>query len=115
MPDTTLPLKPVQFLGSSRQALREMPASVRQAIGGQLMRLQLGRIPTNFKPLHSVGPGACEIRVQDGGGAFRAVYVTRFTEAIWVLHVFQKKSQKTAKQDLALARQRYKLLPRVKT
>jgi phage-related protein len=115
VPDTTLPLKPLRFLGSSRHSLREMPASVRQAIGGQLMRLQLGRVPTDFKPMPSVGPGASEIRVRDSAGAFRAIYVTRFAEVIHVLHVFQKKTGKTSKVDLALARQRYKLIPGAKT
>lgn len=75
------------------------------------MRLQLGRIPTDYKTMPTVGPGACEIRVWDFAGAFRAVYVTRFIEAIYVLHVFQKKSQRTAAPDIALARQRYKLIP----
>jgi phage-related protein len=91
-----------------------MPGAVRRAIGGQLMRLQLGRTPADFKPKSSVGIGACEIRVRDAVGAFRAVYVTKFAEAIHVLHVFQKGTRKTAKADIELARRRYKLIPGAK-
>jgi phage-related protein len=55
----------------------------------------------------SVGPGACEIRVRDQAGAFRVIYVARFEDAVYVLHAFQKKSQKTSQADIRLARQRY--------
>ena len=55
----------------------------------------------------AIGAGACEIRVQDASGAFRVIYVTRFTDAIYVLHAFQKKTRATAPRDLALTRQRY--------
>ena len=112
---TSLPrLKPLTFLGSSRHDLREMPAAVRQAIGVELMFVQLGGNPTDFKPLPSVGSGVYEIRVRDVAGAFRAVYVTKFADSIYVLHAFQKKTQKTAKTDLELARRRYKLIPGAK-
>jgi len=98
-------------LGSSRDELREMPAAVRHAIGVELMTVQLGGSPTDFKPIASVGAGAYEIRVRDVAGAFRTVYVTKFDDSIYVLHAFQKKTQKTAKADLDLARRRYKLIP----
>ena len=56
----------------------------------------------------SVGPGVREIRVRDATGAFRVVYVAKFADAVYVLHCFQKKSQKTSKADLDLASLRYK-------
>jgi phage-related protein len=114
MPKAIPPLKPVTFLGSSRDDLREMPETVRHAIGVELMIVQLGGTPTNFKSLASVGAGAYEIRVRDVTGAFRTVYVTKFAESIYVLHAFQKKTQKTANSDLDLARRRYKLIPGAK-
>ena len=114
MPEALPPLKPVTFLGSSLDDLREMPETVRHAIGVELMTVQLGGTPSNFKPIASVGAGAYEIRVRDVAGAFRTVYVTKFAESIYVLHAFQKKSQKTAKSDLELARRRYKLIPGAK-
>jgi Gp49-like protein DUF891 len=53
-------------------------------------------------------PGACEIRVRDREGAFRVVYVARFRKAVYVLHAFQKKSQKTSRRDVELAWARYR-------
>lgn len=115
MPKGTPLLKPVTFLGSSRDDLRDMPESVRHALGVELMTVQLGGTPTDFKLMPSVGAGAYEIRIRDVAGAFRTVYVTKFADSIYVLHAFQKKTQKTAKSDLELTRRRYKLIPGVKS
>ncbi|OBS10960.1 hypothetical protein Thpro_020676 [Acidihalobacter prosperus] len=56
----------------------------------------------------TVGKGVREIRVRDATGAFRVIYVAKLAEAVYVLHCFQKKTQKTAKSDLELAGQRYR-------
>ena len=53
------------------------------------------------------GAGVVEIRVRDAEGTFRLFYVAKFAEAVYVLHAFQKKSQKTSALDLELARSRY--------
>jgi len=111
MPKAMATLKPLTFLGSSLDDLRNMPESVRHAIGVELMIVQLGGVPGDFKAMPSVGVGAYELRVRDVARAFRAVYVTKFADAIYVLHAFQKKTQKTGKSDLNLARQRYRLIP----
>jgi phage-related protein len=103
-------LKPLVFLGSSRDDLRAMPDSARHDIGLELMRVQFGGDPADFKPMSVVGIGACEIRVHEESGAYRAIYVARFENAVYVLHAFQKKSRKTAKKDIDLARVRYKLI-----
>lgn len=87
-----------------------MPAGVRHALGIELMGVQFGGDPTDFEPMPGVGSGACEIRVRDITGAFRVICVARFSDAIYVLHAFQKKTQKTAKGDLELAMKRYKLI-----
>ena len=70
--------------------------------------VQVGRDPSDWKPLSIVGPGVREIRVRDEGGAFRVVYVARLADAVYVLHAFQKKTQKTARADLDLAMARYR-------
>lgn len=103
-------MKDLEFLGSSLDDLRAMPIPVRHAMGVELMRVQFGAEPNNFKPMQSVGSGAYEIRVRDNTGAFRAVYVAKFASAVYVLHAFQKKTRTTSKADLELARQRYKLI-----
>lgn len=87
-----------------------MPAGVRHALGLELMRVQFGGEPTDFRPMPAVGSGACEIRVRDVAGAFRVIYVAKLADAIYVLHAFAKKTQKTAKGDLELATRRYKLI-----
>ena len=72
--------------------------------------VQVGRNPKDSKPLASVGPGAYELRVRDGGGAFRVIYVAKFEKAIYVLHAFQKKTRKTPQTDIDLAAARYKMI-----
>lgn len=62
----------------------------------------------------TVGPGVREIRVRDETGAFRVLYVTIRMEAVYVLHCFQKKSQRTSRSDLELGIKRYKDLMRGK-
>lgn len=57
-----------------------------------------------------IGAGVREIRIRDKDGAFRVVYVAKFEDAVYVLHCFQKKTQKTSAEDIALASQRYKEL-----
>jgi phage-related protein len=103
-------IKPLEFLGSSRDDLAAMPADVRHDIGVELMRVQFGGQPTNFKPMSTVGAGAHEIRVRDASGAHRAIYVAKFEAAVYVLHAFQKKTQKTAKADIELAKVRYRMI-----
>lgn len=62
--------------------------------------------------MENVGVGVREIRIHEESGAYRAMYVTKFAGAIYVLHCFRKKTQKTAPNDLALAKRRYKELVR---
>ncbi len=58
----------------------------------------------------TIGKGVREIRVRDAAGAFRVIYVARFADAIYVLHCFQKKTQKTARNDIELAATRHREL-----
>jgi phage-related protein len=62
--------------------------------------------------MNSIGQGVREIRIRDVDGAFRVIYVAKFADAVYVLHCFQKKSQKTSSEDIALATRRYKELIR---
>ena len=105
-----LPLKPVEFMGSSRRALTAFPDEARRTAGFQLDRVQRGAEPADWKPLPSVGPGAIEIRVRDSQGTFRVIYVAMIPDAVYVLHAFKKKSRKTSRLDIELARTRYREL-----
>jgi len=100
-------MKPVHFVGTSREDLRELPDSAQETAGFQLFKVQQGKEPDDWKPMPSVGAGVQEIRVRDERGAYRVFYVAKFEEAVYVLHVFQKRSQKTAQPDLDLGKSRY--------
>jgi phage-related protein len=102
------PMKPVKFRGSALADLRSFPGSARQEAGFQLDKVQRGFSPDDWKPMSSVGQGVREIRIRDVDGAFRIIYVAKFEGAVYVLHCFQKKAQKTSREDLALATKRYK-------
>lgn len=104
-------MKPLQFIDSSQKDLRAMPADVRHALGLELMTVQFGGEPSDFKPMPSVGAGVYEIRHRDSvNGAFRVMYVAKLADAVYVLHAFQKKTQKTVKADIDLAANRYRKL-----
>ena len=100
--------KPVEFRGSALDDLRAFPQAARREAGYQLDQIQHGREPTDWKPMNTIGRGVREIRIRDAAGAFRVMYVAKFENAVYVLHCFQKKTQKTNKADLKLAAQRYR-------
>lgn len=104
--------KPVAFRGSALEDLRAFPNPARRSAGHQIDRVQHGREPDDWKPMSALGSGVREIRIRDSDGAFRVVYVARFADAVYVLHCFQKKTQKTARADIAVATTRYRALMR---
>lgn len=102
--------RPVVWMGSSRRFIREMPAPVQDAFGRALYLAQIGRKALSAKPLRGfAGASVLEIVEDHDGDTYRAVYTVRFERAVYVLHVFQKKSRRgiaTSQQDIALIRQR---------
>ena len=100
--------KPIRWVGSALDDLRDLPAAAQDDLGYQLGRAQQGLDPDDWKPMKDVGPGCREIRVRTPDGAFRTFYVAQFGEAIYVLHCFHKKTQKTSHADIDLGRRRYK-------
>lgn len=102
--------KPVAFRGSSLDDLRAFPLAARREAGHQLDQVQHGLEPDDWKPMPTLGAGVREIRIRDAAGAFRVIYVAKFADAVYVLHCFQKKTQKTSKPDLDLAESRYREL-----
>jgi phage-related protein len=105
-------MKRARFLGDSRARLRAFPESVQADLGYQLYQVQCGDEPRNWKPMSSIGPGVRELRVRDSAGAFRMIYVANFADAVYVLHAFQKASQRTLPGDLAIAKTRFKEMKR---
>jgi phage-related protein len=64
-------LKPVTFHGDSLDRLRDFPTDARQQAGQELYRVQIGREPSDWKPMQAIGVGVREIRLRDASGAFR--------------------------------------------
>lgn len=102
-------IKPVVWLADSREQMSRFPANVRTVAGFELWEVQQGNEPADWKPMPAVGLGVQEIRVRVGG-AYRILYVAKFAEAVYVLHAFQKKAQKTSNPDIDLARKRFREL-----
>jgi phage-related protein len=101
-------MKQVIWMGSSKEDLRDFPEEARRQVGYQLEHVQEGVDPDDWKPMPTVGSGVREIRVRESSGAFRCIYLATRPEGIYVLHCFQKKTQKTSQQDLELAQRRFK-------
>jgi phage-related protein len=104
--------KPIEFRGNSLTGLRRFPAIARRKAGFQLYQVQQGGDPDDWKSMLTVGPGVREIRIRDDDGAFRVMYVAKSKDAIYVLHCFQKKTQKTDSTDISIASKRYEDLKR---
>ena len=102
-------MKGIRFCGRSLGVLRGFPADAKREAGYQLDRIQRGLEPTDWKPMPSIGSGVREIRIMHEG-QYRVIYVAKFADAVYVLHAFQKKIQRTRKQDIDTARQALKRL-----
>lgn len=103
-------LKPVRWVGSSREDLQALPKKARQKIGFALYFAQQGQKHEAAKPLKGFGGGGVlEVVADSDRNAYRGAYTVRFSEAIYVLHVFQKKSKRgieTPKRDVDLIKRR---------
>ena len=100
-------MKPLDFLGSSPDDISAFPVDARRAVGHELWQVQNGLMPSDIKPMPAVGSGAYEIRVHILG-EWRVIYIAKFEEVVYVLHAFQKRTQATRKEDIELARRRYR-------
>ena len=99
--------KPVIWMGSSRRDLKAFPDEARREAGNELFSVQCGDEPSDSKPMRGIGAGVHEIRIHTQT-EHRLIYVARFTEAVYVLHAFEKRSRKTSRRDVAIAQRRYR-------
>lgn len=104
-------MKPLRFLGSSQDDLRNFSDEARKAAGFDLYAVQRGLEPRDWKPMQGIGRGVREIRIHVLG-EWRVIYVASIEAAVYVLHAFGKKRRKTSKGDIDIARQRYKEIGR---
>ena len=106
-------VKPLEWVASTKKDLLSMPPDVVDVFGYALHLAQQGGRHAQARPLKGFGSaGVLEAVEDDDGNTYRAVYTVRFSNAVYVLHCFQKKSHKgitTPKQDLDLVHDRLKL------
>lgn len=103
-------MKDIAFLGASLDDIKAFPDDIRQDVGYQLHLVQSGEMPTDFKYMKSIGAGVIEIRQKDENGIYRTIYTAKFADCVYVLHAFVKKTQKTSKADIEIAKSRLKAL-----
>ncbi|MCL1824518.1 MAG: type II toxin-antitoxin system RelE/ParE family toxin [Betaproteobacteria bacterium] len=105
-------MKDLRWIGSTKKDLKAMPDDVQDTFGYALHQAQIGKKHEQAKPLKGFGSaGVLEVVEDSSGGTFRAVYTVKFSEAVYVLHCFQKKSSHgiaTPKPDMDLIRERLK-------
>lgn len=106
-------LRPLEWVGSSREDVQDFPAEVQDHVGFALYQAQAGLKHHDAKPLKGSGSGSgvLEVVSRHDGDTFRAVYTVRFKGAVYVLHAFQKKAKRvvaTPKQEIDLIARRLK-------
>jgi phage-related protein len=107
--------KPLYWIGSSLKDITGFPPDVQRSVGFALSAAQYGGKHPAAKPWKGEGPGVLEVVKDYDGDTYRAIYTVRFARAVYVLHVFQKKSPRgieTRRSDVALVRERLKLAQR---
>ncbi len=99
------------YSASILDEVRLWPKEVTEEIGRQLNKIEYGGQASDFKSMAAIGSGVYEIRHSERGDQYRLIYVAKFKEAIYVIHVIsKKKTQKTAQRDIDLAKERYNRL-----
>ena len=104
--------KPLYWVSSSLKDIARFPPDVQRSVGFALSAAQYGGKHPAAKPWKGEGPGILEIVEDHAGDTYRAVYAVKFEQAVYVLHVFQKKSPKgikTALPDVELVSRRLKV------
>jgi phage-related protein len=107
--------KPLYWIGSSLKDITRFPSDVQRSIGFALSAAQYGGKHPAAKPWKGEGPGILEVVKDYDGDTYRVIYTVRFAQAVYVLHVFQKKSPRgigTRQSDVVLVRERLKAAQR---
>ncbi len=105
--------KPIHWVGTSKEDIRNFSEEARRKAGFELRAIQKGEKPTHFKSISIIGKGTQEIRIWTGD-TYRVFYVARFPEAVYILHAFGKKTQKTSKKDIELGKKRYQQMIKIR-
>jgi phage-related protein len=104
--------KTLEWIGSTKRDILKLPKEIREDFGYALYLAECGDKSPHAKLFSNVGGGVFEIVENFDGNTYRAMYTVRFKEAIYVLHVFQKKSKKgiaTPQADVEMVRRRFQI------
>ncbi len=105
-------LRPVEWVGSSREDVKAFPARVQDHLGFALYQAQAGLKHRDAKPLKGLGSGVLEVVSRHDRDTYRAVYTVRFKAAVYVVHAFQKKAKRglaTPKREIELIKRRLRV------
>ncbi len=112
-------MRELVWVGSSLDDYKEFPETIQDDMGYALYLAQEGEKPPQAKPLKGFGgAGVLEVVADDAGGTYRAVYTVRLKTAVYVLHVFQKKSRRgiaTPEEHIERVRVRLRLAEQIDT
>lgn len=102
--------RPAVFHPAARKVIREFPLVVRKELGEAIGKLQVGELLSMplSRPMPSVGVGVSELRIKDEAGEWRAFYIVKAVEAVYVFHAFSKKTRETPPREIALGQKRLK-------
>ncbi|MGD9152694.1 MAG: type II toxin-antitoxin system RelE/ParE family toxin [Gammaproteobacteria bacterium] len=102
-------MKNIIYVGDSHKVISKFPNKPKQQILSLLDGIKFGvmPLPQEFKCIPTVGKGVYELRIRSGA-QYRVFFVSKFHESIYILHAFTKKTQKTARKDISIAKKRYK-------
>jgi phage-related protein len=104
--------RPLYWIRSSLKDVTRFPAEVQRTLGFALSAAQYGGKHSSAKPWKGEGPGVLEVVKDYDGDTYRAIYTVRFSNAVYVLHAFQKKSPRgieTRQSDIASVKERLKM------
>jgi phage-related protein len=101
----------IHWVGDAKQVLSSFPQEVKSVLGYSLRRLQKGLFPDcDARRMESIGKGVWELKTADERTWFRVIYLTRIGDALHVLHAFEKKSRKTDRRDIEVAKSRLRVV-----
>ena len=97
----------IHWAGDTKEVLSSFPPEVKSVLGYSLRRLQKGLFPDcDARRMESIGKGVWELKTADQRTWYRVIYLTRIGDSLYVLHAFEKKSRKTGRRDLEIAKSR---------
>jgi phage-related protein len=98
----------VVWEGDCLEVVRTFPKPIREDLGADIRRMQVGERPLSSRPMTSVGARVFELRQMDDKGWYRVIYLGKVGNRLHMLHAFVKKSAKTSANDLRIASARLK-------